>query len=69
MSGRRKRKPNHNFSIHNTTENSMRLFLTKAVEPAELDIWYANPWTWIVGVAVFILFFAAIVRGDSRGDR
>lgn len=30
--------------------------------------WYANPWVWIVGAAVFILLFAAIIRGGSRSD-
>lgn len=28
--------------------------------------WYANPWVWIVGAAVFILLLVAIVRGGSR---
>ena len=28
--------------------------------------WYANPWIWIVGAAVFILLLVAIVRGGSR---
>lgn len=27
--------------------------------------WYANPWVWIVGAAVFILLLVAIVRGGS----
>lgn len=26
--------------------------------------WYANPWVWIVGAAIFILLFAAIIRGN-----
>lgn len=31
--------------------------------------WYAAPWVWIVGIALFILLFAAIVRGGgSRSD-
>ena len=28
--------------------------------------WYANPWVWIVGAAVFILLLVAIVRGGGR---
>lgn len=28
--------------------------------------WYASPWVWIVGVAVFILLIVAITRGGSR---
>ena len=30
-------------------------------------MWYANPWVWVVGAAVFILLLAAILRsGGSR---
>jgi hypothetical protein len=28
--------------------------------------WYANPWVWIVGAAVFILLLVAIIRGGGR---
>ncbi|MES2701604.1 MAG: hypothetical protein V4649_03145 [Bacteroidota bacterium] len=28
--------------------------------------WYAAPWVWIVGAAVFILLLVAIVRGRGR---
>jgi uncharacterized membrane protein YdcZ (DUF606 family) len=28
--------------------------------------WYASPWVWIVGAAVFILLLAAIMRGGDR---
>ena len=38
------------------------------VTKTETTTWYTNPWVWIVGVAVFILLFAAIVRGGSRTD-
>ncbi|HEV7782489.1 MAG TPA: hypothetical protein VGO58_14545 [Chitinophagaceae bacterium] len=30
--------------------------------------WYQQPWVWIVGVAVFILLLAAILRGGSRKE-
>jgi len=39
-----------------------------SVTHSETTMWYTNPWVWIVGVAVFILLFAAIVRGGSRTD-
>lgn len=29
-------------------------------------MWYANPWVWVVGAAVFILLLAAILRGGGR---
>jgi hypothetical protein len=32
----------------------------------ETTTWYANPWVWIIGAAVFILLFAAIVRGSGN---
>lgn len=30
------------------------------------SMWYANPWVWVVGAAVFILLLAAILRGGGR---
>jgi len=32
------------------------------------DNWYASPWVWIVGVAVFILLLVALTRGGRRAD-
>jgi hypothetical protein len=29
---------------------------------------FASPWVWIVGVAVFILLLVALMRGGSRRD-
>lgn len=29
------------------------------------DDWYAQPWLWVVGVAVFIIIIVALVRGKS----
>ena len=28
--------------------------------------WYASPWVWIVGAAVFILLLVALMRGSGR---
>jgi hypothetical protein len=28
--------------------------------------WYASPWVWIVGAAVFILLLVALTRGRDR---
>lgn len=28
--------------------------------------WYASPWAWIIGAAIFILLLVAIVRGSGR---
>ena len=30
--------------------------------------WYAQPWVWIVGAAVFILLLVALTRSGSRSD-
>ena len=30
--------------------------------------WYAQPWVWIVGGAVFILLLVALLRGNSRSS-
>ena len=30
--------------------------------------WYASPWVWIVGAAVFILLLVALTRGGRRAD-
>jgi hypothetical protein len=29
---------------------------------------FASPWVWIIGVAVFILLLVALMRGGSRRD-
>ena len=29
---------------------------------------FASPWVWVVGVAVFILLLVALMRGGSRKD-
>lgn len=28
--------------------------------------WYASPWVWVVGAAVFILLLVALTRGGKR---
>lgn len=30
--------------------------------------WYASPWVWVVGAAVFILLLVALTRSNSRAD-
>lgn len=32
------------------------------------DNWYASPWVWIVGAAVFILLLVALTRGGRKAD-
>lgn len=35
---------------------------------AKGDNWYASPWVWIVGAAVFILLLVALTRGGRKAD-
>lgn len=30
--------------------------------------WYAQPWVWIVGGAIFLLLLVALMRGNSNKD-
>lgn len=30
------------------------------------DSWYAAPWVWVVGAAIFILLLVALTRGERR---
>lgn len=49
-------------------ENGVQVDVTRT-ETTSATNWYANPWAWIVGAAIFILLFAAILRGgSSRSD-
>ncbi|HEY0669299.1 MAG TPA: hypothetical protein VGD22_14025 [Sphingobacteriaceae bacterium] len=55
---------------------SVQVFAQTAPEKVDVDIntndgaagWYAQPWVWVVGVAVFIVIIVAITRGGSRRD-
>ena len=53
------------FAQEKTTEVDINV--NKEGETAN---WYASPWVWIVGAAVFILLLIALTSGGSRkGDR
>lgn len=54
---------------------SVQVFAQTAPEKVDIDIstndgggWYAQPWVWVVGVAVFIVIIVAITRGGSKSD-
>ena len=32
------------------------------------EAWYAAPWVWVVGAAIFILLLVALTRGGRRAD-
>lgn len=32
------------------------------------DLWYKQPWVWVVGGAVFILLLVALLRSGRRRD-
>lgn len=47
--------------------------LAQATEKVDVNInadggsaWYASPWVWAIGVAVFIIIIVAITRGGNK---
>ena len=50
------------------------MILAQETKKVDIDVntkgnnWYASPWVWIVGVAVFILLLVALTRGGRRAD-
>lgn len=54
---------------------SISLFAQEKGADVKVDInkgggsnWYASPWVWIVGAAVFILLLVALLRGNSSKE-
>ena len=54
---------------------STMIVLAQETKKVDVDIntdkgsnWYASPWVWIVGAAVFILLLVALTRGGRRAD-
>jgi hypothetical protein len=53
---------------------SLVLFAQEKKAEIDVDInksgggsnWYASPWIWVVGAAVFILLLVALTRGSGR---
>ena len=35
------------------------------VNKGESSTWYAEPWVWVVGIAVFIIILVAILKGSG----
>jgi len=36
------------------------------LKEANGTLWYANPWVWIAGVAIFLLIFILVLRKSTR---
>lgn len=62
------------FTIASTL---LTVMLFAQEKKAEIDVnidkgggsnWYASPWVWIVGAAVFILLLVALTRGRSSSE-
>jgi hypothetical protein len=58
-----------------TAMYSTMVVLAQETKKVDVDIntnkgsnWYASPWVWIVGAAVFILLLVALTRGGRRTD-
>lgn len=52
--------------------NSSVWLLAQETKKVDVDInthsgnnWYASPWVWIVGAAIFILLLVALLRGRN----
>ena len=53
------------------------LFAQEKTTQVDVDInkgsgggnWYASPWVWIVGAAIFILLLVALTSGGRSGDK
>jgi hypothetical protein len=60
-----------------TVLTSIVLFAQEKSTQVDVDInkgsgggnWYASPWVWIVGAAIFILLLVALTSGGSRSDK
>ena len=56
---------------------SIILFAQEKTAQVDVDVnktttssnWYASPWVWIVGAAVFILLLVALTSGSRSSDR
>ncbi|MNJ94057.1 hypothetical protein D3C87_117440 [compost metagenome] len=36
------------------------------LKEANGTLWYANPWVWIAGIALFLLIFILVLRKSTR---
>ena len=64
------------FSLFATFYSTLLLAQEGETKNVNIDIntdggsgnWYASPWVWVVGAAVFILLLVALTRGGRRTD-
>lgn len=42
--------------------------VTLDINKGETTTWYAEPWIWVVGGAVFIIIIVALMRGNGKSD-
>ena len=47
-------------------QDSTMTATTTTTSRSETNTWYAEPWVWVVGGAVFILLIVALVRGSGN---
>lgn len=50
-----------------STGSSTKVTTTETTSTSTTE-WYAQPWVWIVGGAVFIIIIVALIRGNSSKD-
>ena len=47
------------------SESSSTTSTTKVRVAEETSNWYASPWVWVIGAAIFILLLVALLRGGG----
>jgi hypothetical protein len=52
------------YQLLQAQENADELDLNLQIEENK---WYASPWVWIIGAAIFILLLVALTRGKKEG--
>jgi hypothetical protein len=55
-------------SAQETGGSSVNVTTTKS-SSASAEGWYASPWIWVVGAAVFILLLVALLNNRGRAAR
>ena len=50
------------FSVATAQDKQVEIDIGVNKEP----VWYQQPWTWVVGAAIFILLLVAILRGSKK---
>jgi hypothetical protein len=56
------------FSIVAFAQETKKVDVDISTDSGGGSNFFAQPWVWIVGIAVFVLLLVALMRGNSRRD-